>query len=99
MARAQLVGARPIALIDDATSGAERVARASSCAAPASAPEGHGSLVLLALEAALAAPALAPHGDGADAIAEVWAVGRDKRAVIEEGRARPGPPPTSACAP
>ena len=87
VARAQLVGARLIALIDDATSGAERVARALELRGAGVGAKGT-LLVPSALEAALAAPALAPHGDGADAIAEVlWAVGRDKRAVIEEGRA------------
>lgn len=87
VARAQLVGARLIALIDDATSGAERVARALELRGAGVGAKGT-LLVPSALEAALAAPALAPHSDGADAIAEVlWAVGRDKRAVIEEGRA------------
>lgn len=87
VARAQLVGARLIALVDETVDGAERVAQALELRGAGVGAKGT-LLVASAIEAALAAPALTVRPDGAHQLAEVvWAVGRDKRAVIEEGRA------------
>ncbi|MBK9031982.1 MAG: hypothetical protein IPL61_11755 [Myxococcales bacterium] len=87
LARAALVGARLVALVDDGVANAESLARALELRGAGVGAKGT-LLVSSAIEAALAAPGLAPRPDGALAVAEViWAVGVDKRAVIEEGRA------------
>jgi hypothetical protein len=87
IARAQLIGARMIGLLDDpAEAGARALKALEARGAGAAAPS--PLLVASAIEAALAAPPLAPAPDGAGQIAEVvWTVGADKRAVLEEGRA------------
>lgn len=87
VARARLVGARMVALVDEEVAHAARTAAALEARGQG---VGVNSLLLLssALEAAMAAPALAPAPDGADQLVEVvTAVAAERRAVIEERRA------------
>ncbi|MCB9575184.1 MAG: hypothetical protein H6709_24165 [Kofleriaceae bacterium] len=87
VAKAALVGARLVALLDDTVAGAARTAAAV---------EGRGTgvtarsplLVSSAIEAVARGAALTPLPDGADRVADVaWVVAGDKRAVVEERRA------------
>lgn len=87
VARAALVGARLLALIDDEVPNAARVA-----AALESRGRGVGArgilLVSSGIEALLKSPPPSPAPDGADQIVDVvWVVAGDRRAVIEERRA------------
>ena len=87
VARARLVGARFLAIIDDEVAHAARTAAALEARGAGAGAKG---LLLLssALEALLTAAAVAPLPDGADQVIEVLAaVAADKRAVIEERRA------------
>ena len=75
-ARAQLIGARLVALVDDGIADSDRLARALELRGAGVGAKGT-LLVASAIEAALAAPGLAPRPDGALAVAEVvWAVGQ-----------------------
>lgn len=87
VARARLVGARFLALIDDEVAHAAKIAAALEARAVGAGVRG---LLLLssALETQLAAAAVPPLPDGADQVIEVLAaVGLDRRAVIDERRA------------
>lgn len=85
VARCQLVGARLIGLVDEPEhAAAMKAVEARGFGAAAPSP----LLVASAIEAALGGAAPPPCPDGAGQVAEVvWAVGVDKRAVLEEGRA------------
>ena len=87
IARAMLVGARLLALVDDEVAGAARIATALE-------QRGRGAgargvlLVSSGLEALLRASPPPPGADGADHVVDVvWTVASDRRAVIEERRA------------
>jgi hypothetical protein len=87
VARAQLLGSKLVALVDDATPGGARAAAALAARRRAFPAKG---LLLLAssIDAALRAPAPPPAPDGADHIADIAAlVAGDKRGVIDERRA------------
>lgn len=87
VARAMLIGARLIALVDDEVDNAGKIAASLEARGRGVAAQG-ALLVPSAIEAALRAPALTPSHDGADQVVEVlWAVATDRRAVIEEHRA------------
>jgi hypothetical protein len=87
IARALLIGAKLIALVDDAVAGAASAAAAVEARKRGVAARG---LLLLssALDSAFAAAAPTPTPDGADNVADVvFAVAGDKRGVIDERRA------------
>ncbi|MEZ4402117.1 MAG: hypothetical protein R3B06_18970 [Kofleriaceae bacterium] len=87
VARARLVGARLVALTDDGGPGHARIVKELEARGIGVGAQS-AVLVASALEAALAASSPPPRPDGADAVAEIlWAVGADKRGVLEEGRA------------
>ncbi len=87
VARAALVGARLLALVDDEVPGAARIATALEQRSRGLGARGI-LLISSGLEALLRTAPPAPAPDGADQVVEVvWAVGTDRRAVIEERRA------------
>ena len=87
VARALLVGARLLALIDDDVPGAARIAAAIEARGKGAGARG---ILLLSsgLEAMLRSSASTPAPDGADHVVDVaWTVATERRAVIEERRA------------
>jgi hypothetical protein len=87
ISRALLVGARLVAIVDDAVPGGGRVVAALEARRRAIAAR-NLLLVSGAIEAALGGAAPPPSLDGADNIADVvWAVAGDKRGVIDERHA------------
>ncbi len=87
IARALLVGARLLALVDDGMPDAAKIAAALE--ARGKGVGARGVLLLTSsLETALRVGATTPAADGADQVVEVaWAVAVDRRAVIEERHA------------
>jgi hypothetical protein len=87
IARAALVGARLISLIDDTVPGGAKLAAALE-ARRRGASVKTPLLLSSALDALAGARAPDPLPDGADATADVlWVIANDKRAVVEERRA------------
>ncbi len=87
VARAMLVGARLLALVDDEVVGAARIAGALEARGRGIGARGI-LLVSSGLEALLRTPPPAPAPDGADHVVDVvWTVAAERRAVIEERRA------------
>ena len=87
VAKAALVGARMVALVDDTVPGAARVAAAieqRKLGVAARSP----LLIAAALESLLKARGGGAQPDGAETVADVaWVVAGDKRGVVEERRA------------
>lgn len=87
VARAMLIGARLVALVDDEVDGAARIAASLEARGRGVGAKG-ALLAASAIEAALRGPSVTPVPDGADNAVEVlWAVASERRAVIEEHRA------------
>lgn len=87
IAKTALVGARLVALVDDAVAGSAKIAAALEHRKLAVATRSP-LLVASAIEALLKTASRRPSEDGADTVADVVAVvAGDKRAVIEERRA------------
>jgi Monogalactosyldiacylglycerol (MGDG) synthase len=87
IARAALVGARLIALVDDSVPGGARAAAALEARRRGSAIK-TPLLLSSAIDALAGARALDAQPDGADATADVlFVIANDKRAVVEERRA------------
>lgn len=87
VARAMLVGARLLALVDDEVSGAARIASALELRGRGAGARGV-LLVSSGLEMLMRTAPPAPAADGADHVVDVvWTVAGERRAVIEERRA------------
>jgi hypothetical protein len=87
IAKAAMVGARLVALVDDTVPGAAAAAAAIETRARGVAARSI-LLVSQAIDAMLKAPAAASAPDGADRVADIcWVVAADKRAVVEERHA------------
>jgi hypothetical protein len=87
IARAALVGARLIALVDDSVPGGAKIAAALEARRRGAAVK-TPLLLSSALDALAGARALDVLPDGADATADcLWVIANDKRAVVEERRA------------
>jgi len=87
IAKAVLVGARIVALVDDEVAGAARIAAALELRRLGVAARSP-LLIAAALEQALKVRPGSPQPDGAETVADVaWIVAGDKRAVVEERRA------------
>ncbi len=87
LAKAALVGARLVALVDDTVPG---VVAASAAIEARRRGVAARSLLLVgsAIDAMARAPAVTPAPDGADRVADVcWVVAADKRAVVDERHA------------
>ncbi len=87
IAKAALIGARVVALVDDTVPGGAKVAAALETrqrAVVARSP----LLIAAGVESLLRQRGPAPEPDGADTIADIaWVVARDRRGVVEERKA------------